>query len=245
LKDAFMTMTGGDLWDRETFIDRLRNVGEAKFRDPHPLLVEINAGQAAPAAVKRWIAGRFYHQTKLPRSDGLILANCPVRDVRRVWVERIMEHDGRRAEQGGIGGWLQLGEAAGLARRDLEEHRFVLPEVRSAVDEQIDRIGRTPWAAAVASTLTEMVAPDLVREPLSAFERHYTWIDPSGLGYFRSRGAQATRNTTYALDCTVRYCDTPHLQNQAVQVLTSQCEFFWSMLDALAAHEPARRQAVL
>jgi pyrroloquinoline-quinone synthase len=228
-----MTMPSGEQWDRETFIARLQEAGEGKGKNGHSLLADIEAGSATPAAVKRWIAGRYYYQTLLPRQDALITANCPVRDVRRAWVERIMEHDGRRADQGGIGAWLQLGEAAGVTRRDLEEHRNLPQAARETVDEQLELVERSSWQAAIAATLVDLVAPDLLREPATAFEKHYSWIEKAGLGYFKSRAVQAARHAAQALDFTVRYCDTPSLQREAVRVLERKCDLLFAMLDAV------------
>jgi pyrroloquinoline-quinone synthase len=229
-----MTTTTELLSDRETFAARLRDAGKAKYREAHPLVADMEAGRATPAAVKRWIAARFYLQSLMPRQDARIVANSPIRDVRRAWVERILEHDGRRADQGAIGAWTQLGEASGVARRYLEEHHLMPTAVRLAIDEQLDLVDKAPWPAAVASTLVDLVAPDLLREPIEAFEAHYTWIDRSALGYFRARTTQTARNAAYSLECAGRYCDTPGLQRQAVETLRRKCELLWLMLDAAA-----------
>ena len=82
---------------------------------------------------------------------------------------------------GGIEAWLQLGEACGLTRSEITDHRHVQPGVRFAVDAYITFARTKPWVEAVASSLTELFAPDLMAERLAAFEKYYTWIDPAGL----------------------------------------------------------------
>jgi Pyrroloquinoline quinone (Coenzyme PQQ) biosynthesis protein C len=90
-----------------------------------------------------------------------------------------------------------LGEAVGLTREEIEDERHLLPGVRFAVDAYVTFTRTRPWVEAVASSLTELFAPDLMADRLAAFERHYTWIDPRELAYFRSRLTQApaTPNT--------------------------------------------------
>src|SRR5205807_8402199 len=64
----------------------------------------------------------------------LFRSNCPERDVRRLWMHRITDHDGTRGDEGEIGAWLRLGTACGLARKQLLAGERVLPGVRFAVD---------------------------------------------------------------------------------------------------------------
>src|SRR5262249_22731006 len=56
--------------------------------------VMMNEGQLSPEALRGWVANRFYYQRNIPIKDAAILSNCPVRDVRRIWVHRILDHDG-------------------------------------------------------------------------------------------------------------------------------------------------------
>ena len=94
--------------------------------------------------------------------------------------------------------WLRLGEAAGLTPEEMWDERHVVPGVRFAVDAYVTFARTRPWVEAVASSLTELFAPDLMAERLAAFERYYTWIDPAGLAYFRARITQAPRDSEHA-----------------------------------------------
>ena len=86
-------MTTG-LWDRETFVEKLRAIGVRGYHDKHPFHVAMNEGQLSPEALRGWVANRFYYQRNIPIKDAAILANCPVREVRRAWIHRILDHDG-------------------------------------------------------------------------------------------------------------------------------------------------------
>jgi len=82
------------LWDRETFVEKLRAVGARLYHDKHPFHVSMNEGLLSPDAVRGWVANRFYYQKNIPLKDAAILSNCPVREVRRIWIHRILDHDG-------------------------------------------------------------------------------------------------------------------------------------------------------
>ena len=90
-----------------------------------------------------------------------------------------------------------------------------------------------PWPIAIASSLTELFAPDLMTTRLAAFEKFYSWIDAHGLDYFRRRVTQARRDSDEALAITLEYCNTPELQREAVRALEFKCDVLWSMLDAI------------
>jgi pyrroloquinoline-quinone synthase len=90
-----------------------------------------------------------------------------------------------------------------------------------------------PWPIAVASSLTELFAPDLMAARLAAFEKFYPWIDATGLDYFRRRLTQARRDSGEALEIVISHCNTPELQREAVRALEFKCDVLWSLLDAI------------
>jgi pyrroloquinoline-quinone synthase len=240
-----------DLWDCETFAEKLRAIGVRGYHDKHPFHVAMNEGRLSLEALRGWVANRFYYQRNIPIKDAAILANCPVREVRRAWIHRILDHDGVlsaalesaapgalgtahvTANEGGIEAWLRLGEACGLSRDELLDNRHLLPGVRFAVDAYVNFARSQPWPIAIASSLTELFAPDLMTDRLTAFGKFYRWIDPRGLDYFRRRVTQARRDSDEALAITLEYCNTPELQREAARALEFKCDVLWSMLDAI------------
>jgi pyrroloquinoline-quinone synthase len=220
-------------WDHETFLARLQAVGISKYHNKHPFHRYMNSGQLTPKQIRGWVANRFYYQQNIPIKDAAIISNCPVRAVRRLWLHRISDHDGFQEEQGGIEAWLKLVDAVGLTREEVQDERYVLPGVRFAVDAYINLARSKPWPIAIASSLTELFAPDLMHERLAAFERYYTWVAPEGLLYFRSRITQACVDSDQGLELTMTYCKTHAMQQEAVEALSFKCDVLWNMLDAM------------
>jgi pyrroloquinoline-quinone synthase len=216
----------------EAFVARLRAQG-ARYHDRHPFHRRMDAGDLTRVELQRWVANRFYYQKCIPLKDAAILANCPEVAVRREWIRRIVDHDGTTDGTGGTESWLRLGEALGVSRDVLSSERRVLPSVRYAVDAYVSFARRKPWIEAVASSLTELFGPAAIRVRLEALERHYDWIDPAGLDYFRARLVQAPRDARYALDLTVERCRTPAQQDAAVAALRFKTELLWAQLDAI------------
>lgn len=223
----------GNSWDRPTFTANLQKIGASAYHDKHPFHVLMNSGRLERGALQVWVANRFYYQLNIPIKDAAILSNCPLREVRRLWLHRIVDHDGTQGDEGGIGAWLRLGEACGLSRADLLASRQVLPGVRFAVDAYVNFARSQPWPIAVASSLTELFAPDLMAKRLEAFERSYRWIEPKGLEYFRSRLTQARRDSGEALELTLTHCVSRESQEAAVRALQFKCDLLWAMLDAI------------
>ena len=139
----------------------------------------MNAGRLSRRQLQGWVANRFYYQENIPRKDAAILANCPDVEVRRRWIRRIVDHDGTPAGRGRHRGVAapRRGRRAD-PRGDAADHRHLVPGVRFAVDAYVTFARTRPWVEAVASSLTELFAPDLMAERLAAFERWYPWIDP-------------------------------------------------------------------
>ena len=220
-------------WSADEFTAKLREVGSSSYHDQHPFHVLMNEGRLGRKAICLWVANRFYYQMNIPVKDAAIMSNCPVREIRRLWLHRITDHDGLTGDEGGIGAWLRLGEACGLTREELLDTRHVVPGVRFAVDAYVNFARTQPWPIAVASSLTELFAPDLMAKRLEAFQRHYPWVEPRGLEYFRNRLTQARRDSGEALQLTHEHCATRELQEAAVRALHFKCDMLWAQLDAI------------
>jgi len=220
-------------WSREKFGATLRKTGQSSYHHQHPFHIAMNSGRLDRRAIRTWVANRFYYQANIPIKDAAILSNCPLREVRRRWLHRVIDHDGAEGDEGGIGAWLRLGEACGISRKRLLGHDDVLPGVRFAVDAYVNFARTQPWPVAVASSLTELFAPDLMAKRLEAFKQFYPWVKASGLEYFARRLVQAPRDSSEGLQLTLDHCNTPELQQAAVRALKFKCDLLWSMLDAI------------
>ena len=97
--------------------------------------------------------------------------------------------------EGGLALWLRLAEAVGLDREEVASCRAVLPGVRFACDGYVELVRERSLVEAVASSLTEFFAPDLMARRIAAWERHYPWVSADELGYFRARVPRARRDS--------------------------------------------------
>src|ERR1700745_543264 len=117
-------MTTG-LWGRETFLENLRAIGARAYHDKHPFHVAMNEGRLSRDALRGWVANRFYYQQNIPVKDPAIISNCPLLEVRRILIHRVLDHDGADGNEGGIEAWLRLGEACRLSRDELLQDRLL------------------------------------------------------------------------------------------------------------------------
>jgi pyrroloquinoline-quinone synthase len=223
-------------WSRAAFEAQLRAKGRG-YHIHHPFNVRMNAGGCTPDEIRCWVANRFYYQICIPRKDAAILANMPDRSHRRLWVERILDHDGygdhEGSAAGGIEAWTRLGEAVGIPREELWSLRHVVPAVRFACDAYVHFAARAPWQEAVCSSLTEMFAPQIHKDRLASWPTHYHWIEPEGLAYFRTRIPLASRDVEHGLAVTLDHFCTRAQQLRALEILQFKLDILWSMLDGI------------
>lgn len=224
-------------WTRTEFEAQLRERGRS-YHIHHPFNVMLNTGKATPEQIRGWVANRFYYQIAIPIKDAAVLSNCPDREVRRGWIQRILDHDGFEIggvkDPGGIEAWLRLGEAVGLTRAEIEDQRHLIPAVKFAVDAYVNFARHAPWQEAVCSSLTELFAPEIHKQRLATWPEHYAWIEPQGLAYFRNRVSQARRDVEQGLAVTLDHFDTRALQERALKILQFKLDILWAMNDAMA-----------
>ncbi len=230
MNDSVETLTP---WSHDTFEARLRERGTA-YHIHHPFNVMLNAGRASQDQIKGWVANRYYYQISIPVKDAAVLSNCPDREVRRQWIQRILDHDGHGDDPGGIEAWIRLGLAVGLRREEIEDLRHVVPGNRFAVDAYVNFCRQRPWQEAVCASLTELFAPKIHKERLANWPQHYPWIDSAGLQYFRNRTTQARRDVEQGLSITLNYFNTWQMQQRALQILQFKLDVLWQMNDAMA-----------
>jgi pyrroloquinoline-quinone synthase len=216
----------------DEFEQQLRSLGD-HYHIHHPFNIKMVEGNCSREQIQGWVANRFYYQVMIPRKDAAILANCPDREFRKKWIQRIVDHDGNAEQPGGIEAWLRLGEAVGLDRGVLLNQERLLPGVKFAVDAYYNFARNAEWHEAVCSSLTELFAPKIHKQRLETWPQHYQWVEPEGLRYFQNRMEQARRDVEHGLEVTLNHFTTVRLQKRAVNILKFKLDVLWSLLDAI------------
>jgi pyrroloquinoline-quinone synthase len=227
-----MTKGQSKAWSPEEFEAQLRSLG-VRYHIHHPFQVMMNRGELEKPAIQGWVANRFFYQINIPQKDAALMSNCPDREVRRRWIQRMLDHDGYEGAGGGIELWIRLGEACGLSRDSIVSLEHVLPGVRFAVDAYVNFVRRANWHEGACSSLTELFAPTIHRERIATWPGHYPWIDPDGLAYFRNRLGEAHRDVQHGLEITLSHFRTREQQERAMEILRFKLDVLWTMLDAM------------
>ena len=220
---------------RGEFIERLRREGESRYHDRHRYHVLMHEGKLSRLQLQQWVLNRYYYQTRIPIKDALIVSKSEDPAFRRMWIHRVHDHDGEAEGEGGLALWLRLAEGVGLDREEVASCRSVLPGVRFACDAYVDLVRSRSLLEAVASSLTEFFAPDIMSKRVLAWEKHYPWVSPEMLAYFRGRVTRARRDSEEAIDFVVRHATSYELQERCVAALIRKTEILWHLLDCTYA----------
>jgi len=170
----------------------IRAVGAERYHDKHPFHHLLHGGKLAKGQVQAWALNRFCYQSAVPRKDAALMSRAFDRELRREWVHRILDHDGRGEEEGGIERWLVLTDALGLDRAYVVSMEGALPATRFAVEAYVTFVRERTLLEAVASSLTELFAPSIHRERIVGMLENYHFI---GERPCSTSGAASTRQT--------------------------------------------------
>jgi len=91
---------------------------------------------------------------------------------------------------------------------------------------------KTPLEA-IASSLTELFAPNLHEERISGMLAHYDFVNPDIMSYFSRRLQQAPRDAGFALDYVKAHARTPAEREAVCNALIFKTNVLWVQLDAL------------
>ncbi|MDH3316173.1 MAG: pyrroloquinoline-quinone synthase PqqC [Gammaproteobacteria bacterium] len=212
---------------------RLRRIGAERYHDKHPFHALMRDGKLSKGQIQAWGLNRYYYQSRIPIKDSVIMSRMTDVETRRIWSQRVLDHDGSHEGQGGIRKWLHLCERLGLDKDYVVSEEGILPSTRFAVDAYVNFVRERSLLEAIASSLTEMFAPSIIAERTSSMLAQYEFVDEDTLSYFTARLSQAPRDADFALDYVKRNASTPELREAVCQALLFKTDILWAQLDAL------------
>jgi coenzyme PQQ biosynthesis protein C len=221
------------LLSSEALIEKLRAIGAHRYHDKHPFHQRLHSGLCSKGEVQAWALNRYAYQAAIPRKDASLIARLEDPALRRAWRQRLVDHDGEIEGEGGIERWLQLCESLGFARTDVISFKGVLPATRFAVDAYVAFVRERTVLEAIASSLTELFSPQIIRTRVAGMLAHYDFVSAESLSYFTARPAQASRDVESALAYVIANASTVAAQDAVVAALQFKCDVLWAMLDAL------------
>ena len=220
-------------WTRKEFEDKLRQKGKG-YHIYHPFHVMMYEGKLSKEQLQSWVMNSFYYQISIPLKDAAILSNCPVQEIRKEWIVRILDHDGEGDSEGGIEAWINLRTSGWFEKREVTSLEGVSPGVRFAVDAYINFAKQRTWQESVCSSLTELFAPHIHQQRISSWPEMYPWIDESGLSYFKKRLTEARRDVEHGLGVTLDYFSTSReMQEKALDILQFKINVLWVIADSI------------
>ena len=211
----------------------LRAIGASRYHDLHPFHGLLHSGALDIDQVRAWALNRYCYQAMIPIKDATILARMQDADLRRIWRQRIIDHDGETEGDGGIERWLVLTDGLGFPRPYVTSMRGQLPATRFAVEAYVRFVGGRSLLEAIASSLTELFAPGIISERVSGMLAHYDFISETTLSYFGKRMTQAPRDADFALAYVKSHARTAQEQAAVLDALRFKCDVLWAQLDAL------------
>jgi pyrroloquinoline-quinone synthase len=212
---------------------RLREIGATRYHSLHPFHHLLHSGQLTRGQVQAWALNRYYYQSSIPLKDAALISRFRDRAVRLEWRHRLDDHDGGEGAEGGIDRWLKLTDGLGLDRDYVESAEGILPATRFAVDAYVTFVRERSPLEAVASSLTELFAPQIHEERISGMLAHYDFIDDDIMAYFKRRLTQAPRDADFALHYVRENARTPEQRQAVCDALIFKTNVLWVQLDAL------------
>lgn len=211
----------------------LRDIGATRYHILHPFHRLLHDGKLDKDQVRAWALNRYYYQAMIPVKDAAVLARMTDASLRRVWRQRIVDHDGDGPGDGGIERWLKLAEGVGFSRDYVLSTDGILNATKFSVEAYVHFVRERSLLEAIASSLTEMFSPTIISERVAGMLKNYDFITTDTLAYFEKRMTQAPRDADFALDYVKQHATTPALQRQAMDALIFKCNVLWTQLDAL------------
>ena len=101
---------------KKEFEQKLRDIGKERYHDNCKFHHLLHSGMLNKGQVQAWALNRYYYQINISIKDSALMSRIKDPELRRVWVKRILDHDGRKDDEGGIERWYKLTDGLDLNR---------------------------------------------------------------------------------------------------------------------------------
>ena len=212
---------------------RLREIGAERYHDRHPFHALMRDGKLTKGQIQAWALNRYFYQSRIPIKDSALMSRLVDPELRGIWSQRVIDHDGTREGRGGLEKWLHLCQRLGLERPYVVSETGILPMTKFAVNAYVQFVRERPLLEAIASSLTELFSPRIMGERMSSMLERYDFVDDDMLIYFSARLDQAPRDAEFALDYVKQHARTDAEQQAVCDALIFKTDVLWAQLDAL------------
>lgn len=219
---------------KEEWMEEVKAVLSSEYHHRHPFQVMLQKGELTKSQVQAWALNRYYYQSQIPVKDAIILSKISHPEMRRAWRQRLVDHDGYDEQHlGGVQNWLVLTRALGFPDEYVISGIGLLPSTRFAVDAYVSFCQKKSVLEAIASSLTEIAARELIQVRMAGMLENYAFIDKKSLRYFTERLTQNDGKSSVVLDYLVRTVKTPEQVTQVLDSVIFKCQVLWAQSDAL------------
>ena len=223
----------GSLMTKKEFEAKLRKIGAEQYHDLHPFHKLLHGGKLNKGQVQAWSLNRYYYQCNIPIKDTALMSRMKDAELRRIWIRRVLDHDGDSKDSGGIERWFRLTDGLGLDREYVVSTKGILPGTRFAVDAYVNFVKEKTLLEGITSSLTELFAPSIHKERISGMLENYSFINDDVMAYFKKRLNQATKDADYVLAYALENVKTREEQESVCDALKFKTDVLWLQQDAL------------
>lgn len=202
-----------------------------RYPRPHPLRQLLLTGRLSKEQLQWWIKNQFHEFRNIHRFFGIRYQKCPVPEMRRALLENMVEEEGEDLFGGKYPShaelWTRFGEGAGIDRKEMLSYE-PLPGIRAALEMYVQLVQQSHWAVAIGTGLVfEGEGPRRMREEREALQRHYGWIPPAALDFFRAHEYHDEGHGNTVIDVIKKYCMEEHLQEEMSSAVKTRTDIMW------------------
>ena len=163
------------LMTHDEFEQKLRAIGKERYHDNCKFHHLLHNGLLNKGQVQAWALNRYYYQINISIKDSALMSRIKDPELRRVWIKRILDHDGRKNGEGGIERWYKLTDGLDLDRNYVKSTNGILPATRFAVDAYVSYVKDKSLLEGITSSLTEHFAPKIHKERIVGMLENYNF----------------------------------------------------------------------
>lgn len=212
------------------FVDELRQLLRTRY-PVHPLRKLLLTGVLTKEQLSGWAKNQFHEFSHIHRFFGIRYQKCPIRSLRRMLLENMVEEEGEDLFGGKYPShaelWLQFAEGLGVSRQEMLSYE-PLPGVRAALEMYVQLVQRSHWAVAIGTGLVfEGEGPKRMADERKALETHYPWIPSESLDFFRAHEYHDEGHGEFVVEVIKEHVLGSGLEDEMRQAIKERVDTMW------------------
>jgi len=217
----------------QNFVEQMHQARDASHSKDHKYIEKWANGELTRKQMGFYTVMHYQFVTEYLNWLAYIWSHCPEDEVRFQILDNLREEED--PENRHMDMILDFSKACGYSPEEVKA-ATMLPTTEALTDWGWRLVYQKPWQVAITALIIglESQPPDIYRRITDSFTTHYGWSENDNeIRFFAGHIEADTVHSSRGFQIAEKYCNTPDLQTDALEAITSASKKRWNHMNGI------------